>query len=228
MNLVATIVGRTILLTPAHEIAPIGGVYLPSLFDAVRSRYSFQTVPNVATAQEQGLKEGYKFSIGKIRKGGRDFPIQDFVVFADGIVCTADSTEISEFFLEDLITFLVVEFDFRPITPKSRRLFYSQVSVNFEKPLSNLVTHFESLFRAIGEVQRTTYGIQTPDGVQLHSISLDFDKTQVPSAFSSLSPFTIERRLNKPYSENVFFSAAPLRTQDHIKTLEKIEKALSA
>jgi hypothetical protein len=39
--------------------------------------------------------------------------------------------------------------------------------------------------------------------------------------------FLIERRAGEPYSKNRYFSSAPLRTIDHVRVLEQIEKSIS-
>jgi hypothetical protein len=40
------------------------------------------------------------------------------------------------------------------------------------------------------------------------------------------SQFSIERRLEIPFGENTYFSAAPLGTSDHVKLIAEIEIAL--
>ena len=42
------------------------------------------------------------------------------------------------------------------------------------------------------------------------------------------SPFSIERRVNTPFSENTYFSAAPLGTFAHLELLQQFETALGA
>ncbi|HEY2934404.1 MAG TPA: hypothetical protein VGK99_21915 [Acidobacteriota bacterium] len=227
MNLIATQIGRTILMVPIDAIAPLGGVYLPSLFSSIQERYRFGTIPNVAASQEQAQKEGFKFTIGKIRKDARDFPIQDFTAFQDGMVCTADNTEVSEFFIEDLLKFLRDEFDFRQVTVEPRKFFFSQITVQFKSSANRFVSKFDALSRAAEKVYQDTYGIKTANGAQLHSLTLDFDKTELPGMFSSLARFLIERRINTPYADNLFISTAPLRTADHIKTLNEIEQTIA-
>ncbi len=39
--------------------------------------------------------------------------------------------------------------------------------------------------------------------------------------------FTIERRAETPFSENTYFSSAPLATKEHIRLIEDIEQALT-
>ncbi|MBI3939357.1 MAG: hypothetical protein HY315_00845 [Acidobacteria bacterium] len=227
MKILSTVLGRTVLLKPTHEIAPIGGVHLQTIFDRIKQRYEFGNTPNVAdlTLNPEVLqKDGYKFSVGKIMKSGRDYPIQDLVVLNDGIVCSADHTDMSEFLLDDLLGFLTDQFSFRKAWRDARKLFLSQVWVQFEKSPDGLLSKMEGLSRVIGDAQLATYGIESPSGVQLDSIGFDFDKTQVSPLFGNLAAFKIERKLRAPFSENVLFSIAPLRTTDHISVLEQIER----
>lgn len=227
MNILATIIGRAILLKPPYEIVPLGGVFLPALFEALKERYSFGNAPNVpAMSPEQVQKEGYKFSIGKIRKGGRDYPIQELVVFPDGLVCSSDQTDTAELMLEDLLKFGKEQFDFRPVQPATRKLFFSQVSVKLDAPIDSLASKIDAVSKIIGERQKKVYGIEDSHNAKLNSISFDFDKTQLSPLFGTLVPFTIERKIGRPYSENEFISTAPLRTSDHLTVLDQIEKAL--
>ncbi len=221
MKILSKQLGRIVLMKPLHEIAPLGGVYLPSLFEAVKGRYSFTSVPNMTAA------EGYKFQIGRIVKSGRECPIQELTLFPEAVVCTADDTEVAEFFLDDLLTYLRDHFSFR-VDANMRRLFLSQVWVQFERSPNRLIAQIEALSKIIGDAQSATYGIQSEDGIQLQTVAFDFDKTQISPLFGSLSAFRIERKNGAPFSENVLFSMAPLRTPDHLRVLTEIETIIAA
>jgi hypothetical protein len=54
---------------------------------------------------------------------------------------------------------------------------------------------------------------------------LDFDKTATPLV---AAPFSIQRRGNALFSENKYFSEAPLPTDAHIRLLEQFETDLTA
>jgi hypothetical protein len=40
-------------------------------------------------------------------------------------------------------------------------------------------------------------------------------------------PFTVMRRVNVPFDANIYFSTAPLKTNDHIAALETFERNFS-
>ena len=58
---------------------------------------------------------------------------------------------------------------------------------------------------------------------------IKFDITGIVIGVDPLSvkappvPFTIERRLDTPFSENKYFSSAPLPTSEHVRLLETLE-----
>ena len=55
-------------------------------------------------------------------------------------------------------------------------------------------------------------------------LSVDYDQLTRKHA---LGKFSIQRRDNTPFSENKYFSDAPLPTDTHIHLLEQFEKDLS-
>ena len=72
------------------------------------------------------------------------------------------------------------------------------------------------------EKQRESYGL-TPLEYVASGFMLSADGTA-----SNLAPvsFTIERRAKQPFKNNLYYSTAPLRTNDHIKLLEDIEASI--
>ena len=69
-------------------------------------------------------------------------------------------------------------------------------------------------------------GVQTP-GFETSAIILNFDLTAF-SGPTRVAPsfFSIERRLNFSYGDNVYFSRAPVGTGDHLKILSQLERDL--
>jgi hypothetical protein len=56
------------------------------------------------------------------------------------------------------------------------------------------------------------------------TIMVDYDQLERKHA---LGRFSIQRRDNTPFSENKYFSDAPLPTDVHIRLLEEFETAIS-
>ncbi|MBI4454897.1 MAG: hypothetical protein HY644_03255 [Acidobacteria bacterium] len=217
MKTISVFLGRVAMMKPLHEFAPLGGVYLPRVFDAIKAKYLFATTPSAAQA------EGYKFSIGRIMKGGRECPIQELAIFTDGVVCSADDTDTAELFLGDLLWYLREQFGFREIHDGVRKLFNSQVWVQFDKSLDGLLSKVESIADAIGKAEASLYGIKG-ESVHLHSVVFDYDRTKISPMLENIAPFRIERKIKAPFSENVLYSVAPLRTKTHLEVLEQIER----
>jgi hypothetical protein len=67
-------------------------------------------------------------------------------------------------------------------------------------------------------------GLKQPFRVEPTGVIVYVDATQV-----RITPgkFTIERRAEVPFSENIYFSSAPLGTSLHLELVERFEKSLS-
>jgi hypothetical protein len=130
MNLVSLESGRTTWLFPVEEIIPLGGADGPKIIAAISSKYTF-THPPANPTREDIDKNGLKFAGGQMLHEGKIANIGEFIVFNDGIVAVSSSTELAESFLQDVIAFLVSEFEFRKISSDLKKVHISTVVVEF-------------------------------------------------------------------------------------------------
>ena len=214
MQLVSIEISQIIYLTQMTR--PPGQPYLPDAASKLQERYSFAKFPSITE-----LTSGsFAFAIGKFR----DVQINELQVYPDGvIVSTRADTKILEEFLSDLLSWAEKELGLTPIAmAKPEKFIESAIVVKSETDLSRALSPrnevAEIVNRAIQEkVTAVRYQIA---GFTLNSDPVAFPGRRKPMRFG------IERRLNVPFSENVFYSYAPLHTQHHLKVLTNLEAAL--
>jgi hypothetical protein len=211
--------GRATWLFPLEEFAPAAGSNSTSVISAIAARYGFTQVPMITT-QESMAKNGLPFGMGHFEVNGTRFTVTDFVVYNDGIVAVAEKTEWAEAFLED-VTSWVKQFGFREISSGIRKLYASTVVVDFETPLSRLLTGYE----AISELITSRTVTIMPERKQMQFARLDFeiDRTTLVGQIA-LPRFALERRAAVSFAQERYFSTAPMHTTDHIAVLEEIER----
>ena len=226
MRLINTEMGRVVRLIPMEEIRPLNGIHPPTALRMVAERYGFNNVPELHRTWEEAQKDGLKFQLGQLVHGNRTINIGDFTLYNDGIVATSASTDDAERFLNDLLNWAKEVFGFRDIDPAgARTLYLSNIIIELESSPDVLLKNFTVLSESLVKLLRATYRLDIP--VQLSGLELNFDRTITIPAWQTLTPFTLDRRIHQPYSKNIFFSGAPLRTKDHLAFLEIIESTLN-
>lgn len=215
---------RVTALFPLEEVIPLSGINDRELIDAVTSRYRFLRSPDLA--KDDISKDGYKFSSGHFSFQNSTFRIQEFSIFRDGLVILASTTDGSEAFIDDVMEFVRRVFSFRDSETEPRLYFQSQIVVEFDRPPERLLKSLKEIATAIAEPLSEIYGTEIP--MEFARLDFDFDKLTAPTAtpIATVHRFIIERRLGVPFNKQRFFCAAPMRTQNHIEVLEKIESLI--
>lgn len=199
---------------------PSGSIYLPEAINGLRERYNFIKTPDSLEALD--LSKGITFSHGKFREA----VIDTFNIYSTGLLVQTKSTvENAELFIEDIIAWAEKQFDAQLLeieTESINKTLDSHVVVQMDIDLPNA---FGLLMEIGNSINRSlsNYGIAVgnyvPAGVTFHS-----DTYEVLGL--KPSTFTIERRAGTPFSSNLYFSTAPLRSEDHLKLLEKLEQLI--
>jgi hypothetical protein len=189
-----------------------------SLFEAsraIQARYGFLEAPTKLA--DYNFETGITYLVGRL--DGQI--IKRFQIYRLGLLCEVEaSTDVCDAFLDDIIGWL--ERDFGQLAR--------------EKPLtrgyqSNLETYSEinlgaafAEFDAVGRTLHETLKLYSPESPQFEVSSIRMQTaplTMVPSAF------IFERRADKLFSDNLYFSSAPLTTSDHVKILDQLESILA-
>lgn len=195
-----------------------GGLYVPEAIAMLNSRYRFVKSPAVEDLLNQ--RPNAVFEHGKFG----DSVIRKFSLHSDGMISESQAgTEAAEQFLEDFVSwskdaFGVVELDIN----ESYKMYDSNLVAQMQIDLPEKM----GFLRFICDNIETTLK-QYREGIpeyQAAGFSLSSDSAGIAGV--APAPFQIERRVGQPFSNNLYFSSAPLRTRDHAKLLEMIESAI--
>jgi hypothetical protein len=211
---------RATWLFPLEEFTPAAGANSVSIVSLLAARYNFSILPTITTREDMA-KNGLQFGMGSLEDNGQRFVVTDFIVYNDGIVAICEKTDWAETFLENVVQWVIAEFGFRTPSSGIRKLYSSTVVVDFETNLSQLFVSYER----IAELISSRAVIIMPERKPMHFSRMDFeaDKTELQGQVA-LPKFILERRGGVKFSQERFFSIAPMHTADHIEVLTEIEK----
>src|SRR5260221_7879777 len=100
--------------------------------------------------------------------------------------------------------------------------FTSVLTVEFEMAIEPALKGLSKIASYVSDAYKEAYNEDIE--VKLLRLGLNADPMTVPPFRNT--QFFIERRLQRPYTENRYQSGAPLRTEDHVALFENIERAL--
>jgi hypothetical protein len=220
---------RQVLLARAIQMFRVLGTtgYLPEIAQKINDRYEFVSRPKneelLPPAEDAGQPKGAEFKHGRIRRAdGRVVIVHLLTLFNDGVVVdTTTSTDDSDFILDDLTHWAKSEI--RDLTPLKPRLYVSHLEIQAAVPAENYAPAFGSLGPKI-----STFLIDYGSDIstyQVSAITLNFD--QIGKVPPHPGVFHMERRLNAPFKDNMWFAQAPLKTNDHIALLHELEVGLN-
>jgi hypothetical protein len=199
----------------------VEGRSLLDLFQGIGKRYRFGKYPQSLT--DYNSENALEFNSGTFLKGASADLRVGLTIYNNGLVADSlSSTENSEAFLQDIAQWSAKKhnFHFDPALI-TRKAHVSQIEIQFEKelPLVNPKLRFlpAKLYSQVvpfdGAPAEYRFG-----GISSWPANLDKDRT--------LNLFRLERKWNTPFEENIYFSAAPLTTHEHVAILNEIETAL--
>jgi hypothetical protein len=214
---------RQIMLARVLQITrttPGKAEYYPDLISKIKDRYQFVIVPKNEYLVPSDPPKGAEFKIGRLDVDGRTIVINVLTVFSDGLVVdTATSTDDADLFLTDLIEWAK---EAAPnINPKGPRYYLNQMEIQTSASLENYLPPLKPIGQKISKILRS-YRIEAPS-YQASTVGLHFDQIGKPEP--QPGAFTLERRANVAYAENVWFVQAPLKTADHVALLRELESS---
>jgi hypothetical protein len=205
--------------------------YKPRLFDtaspfglleAVKEKYEFKSAPTLeyVAANAQGP---FNFLYGKFPHEGRTIIIEQFLVTYVGVAATTigattkTNTNDSDAFLNDLETLAKMEkVDTSTVAPDYH---HSILEVTFSRSVSGYFGQLQ------GTIEKLTQRVRAAgfdvSNFEVSGFSLQTDISQQRRHI--IGAFSIERRAGVPFSENKYFSQAPLRTAEHEELLRELE-----
>lgn len=218
MELAAVLLARAIAWVESHDLNPRGKVFYPDLVKALVSRYNFQKFPEKLEDFDEA--KGVTFASGKLGSS----VIEQVAVYTYGVALeTRISTQESKRLLEEAFQWAAKELGltFNPSMIK-RWQYFSQLTFHSKAPLLRNHPALQRLAEGIAKGVREATGEALE--YEVTTISLNYDQLTRKHPLGYLS---IQRRENTPFSDNKYFSDAPLPTDTHIKVLEQFESDMS-
>ncbi|MCK9376997.1 MAG: hypothetical protein M0P73_12680 [Syntrophobacterales bacterium] len=218
MKLLSINLARSLWFCPMQELNPRGkSLYhiIPYLID----KYKFKVFPSEKEVPDEN--KGIKFEDGEFLTSTNELISINLTIYTDGLVADSRySTNESDTFLTDLLINLHRDFSFPHFELVIRRIGYvSQLYVSNDKSLElmnqklkKISEYLSNNVKGFGEIL-----------FELGGISFWPDQTNIIKPFT----FTFERVLNVAFSENRYYSAAPLQTEKHLELLDMLEGILS-
>jgi hypothetical protein len=198
------------------DLNPKGRVFIPDVIQGIAERYKFQRLPK----QEEREKEGLIFEEGKIgNKVIKTLTLYDALIKLETTSSTADSKQL----IEDLLLWGAAKFDlsYEPHSIKrfgyvSAVTFYSDVPILDVSPALRKIANATE--QAVSQTQNEPIHYETTN------ITMGYDSLTRKHPIAS---FIITRRAETKFSENKFYSEAPLPTDLHVRLLEQYERDMS-
>ena len=219
MKLLSVNLARSVWICNLIEVNPKGLNLYPIIIPLLVDSYKFKKYPSINDVPDETA--GIKFEYGEFIPNDGNPLIINLTIFSDGLAAdTRSSTQDSDAFLAEILTRLSADFNLPHYEQIIRRRNYaSQLYVSTNKSielinskLKEISTYLSNNVLGYGEVSFEAGGI-----------SFWSDQTKTIKPFN----FNFERVLNVPFSENRYFSAAPLKTDQHLELLNMLENILS-
>jgi hypothetical protein len=218
MELASILVARAMAWVEPIDLNPRGTVFYPELTRALVARYGFQKFPQ--KLEDFDESKGVTFGVGRLG----DTVIEQLVIYTYGIVLdTRISTLESRRLLEEAFEWGRRELGLVYKADMVKRWQYaSQVTFRSTAQMTGANSAVERLAASVAKGVADTLGENLK--YDLAILSLDYDQL---TRKHPLGRFSIQRRDNTPFSENKYFSDAPLPTDVHLRLIEQFERDLS-
>jgi hypothetical protein len=181
---------------------------------AMEDRYGFVQVPR--TLQEFNFNTGVTFLRGFFKHS----IIDRVQVYERGFLCEGTiHTDICDEFLDDLSMWAIEKFEL-PVKENALRTYFSQIEVVADLDIGAMFSKFLPIGRTIIQCLRS-YGQQANKNFEISGLRMHGDITQPQQP--PPAEFIFERRAGQPYDSKVYFSVAPLRSDDHMRVLNELE-----
>ena len=220
MKLIAVMNARSLWWINLIDLNPLGRSLYPALIPAIRDTYRFAKYPK--SLGEIDERAGIKFEDGEFT-GQSGIPLMvNLTIYHEGlIVDTRSNTKDSDAIVEQGLTWLSRDFGLTYKPEMVRKKGYvSELHVYSDRHLEALNPGLEALaskLKSLLTVSRGTVPF-APIGV---TIGPDPEAEEQPASFR------FERVLGAPWSENRYYSIAPVPTDVHLDLLNEFEDLLT-
>jgi len=213
MKLLSTLFGQCIRLS-TPEGAFNQNTHHANLFRDLLSHYGFLEGPS--KLEDFDGDKGVTFRRG-VFKGAT---IERFVMFTNGILAEgALETDTVQEFLGDVVKWWHAQSGILMVHPAPPyEAFASNLEVHSEIDLTSAFKPLEAIGRLVTDKLKG-YG-WTYKNYEVSKIAL---QSEAPPGSAEQPEIEFARRVGRPFSDQVYFSSAPLRTVDHLEYLNQLE-----
>lgn len=216
MKLSAVTLARTLAFIEIYDLNAKGKLFFPDVVQGIADRYKFQRLPK----REEYEKDGIIFEEGKIgNKAIKKLTIFDTLIVLETRSNTSDSKQL----IEDMLQWGAAKFDFT-YNPGSIKRFAYVSDLTFYSDVPILDAACQPLIELAAKTGAAVTEIwQEP--VQYYPANLAVGHDPMARK-NGIAPFSITHRAEARFSENKYFSEAPLPTDMHIAFLEEFEAGI--
>jgi hypothetical protein len=217
MQLSAVLLARVAFFVESVDLNPRGQAFYPAVIRGLVEHYQFQSFPQ--KLEDYDEQKGVTLAVG--RSGDRT--IDKVVIYSWGLtIDTTSSTSDAEQLLDEALRWsaanLRLTYDRAMI---KRKAYLSQVTFYSDAALLPLNPLFDGIAKTVSDT--VTSNLKLPYRFRPVGILLGADPEEqvIP-----VQRFSIERRERIAFSENKYFSSAPIPTELHLRLLDEYEKAM--
>jgi hypothetical protein len=195
--------------------APDGQIALAPAVGELIKRYGFAGFPTNVQQLEAAKVE--------FRQGAfKDVGIESFSIYGDGVVVTSkSSTDVLDDFLQDVTEWMGSALGLKRVeTHLINTAYESGLLVRSEAPLLKALEALAPIQDLLTKSVKSAMGLDAR--IEPFGIAFSADHSLIPGM--KPGPFRLERRAGLGFDTNLYVSQAPLRSADHIKVLQRLEK----
>lgn len=219
MKISSIVLSRVLAFIDTIDLSPVGGVDARGFVRETAEQFHFQKYPQ--TLDEFDTQKGMEFVSGRLGKK----TISKFVIWNNILVVESrfTTTETQEM-LQEMLLWGTEKFKLTYSPEMIQHYAYvSDLSFYSDAPLLSIDPLLRRIAERIGSSLTKIW--QEPILYEPFDLKIGHD----PLARKwGIAPFQITRRAEHRFSENKYFSEAPLPTDEHIALLEEYEKEIVA
>jgi len=214
MEILNVIKARSIWLFDINELNPSGRSLGPEFLFWLKDHYNFSKAPS--SSNEVDDTKALAFLGGRFEPSTEDSVDVDFKLYNDGVIAdTRRSTKVSDQFIENLLNTAakLYKLNYGPDIVR-RKLYLSEINLKSDRHLETAYAGFKEFGDKLFDVLGRKF--------EFSSVAWWAD----PETPNRNAQFRFERKLGAAFSEQRYYSSAPMQTEDHLKLLVELEKIL--
>ncbi len=218
MKLSAILLSKVIAFIDTVEMLPTGGLYAPDFVRDVALQFEFQKFPQ--TLEEFNVQKGMDFLTGRVGKG----VIGKLSIWPNILVIEArHNTAECQDMLNEILHWAAMKFNLKFDSDMiARYAFVSDISFTSDVPLLT----FDPLLQKIANQVSASVSETWKEAIRYEQFDFKIGHDPLSRKWG-IAPFQIARLVEHRFTENHYFSEAPVPTDLHIKLIEEYEKGIS-